>query len=366
MDPTSQRLLAGSAFKPVDRDTQVVVASFAITTIGGGTRFGAYQWTNSGGFGTKYADAATALSVAPASMQPTTANDAVVFVTTASPFLYAYEFDFDTGWGAVESPSTIPNGTGPDSLLRHPEADEFIMNTSTEYYITKYNTSSNFTFVESGLVPQTNCTSLGMIPSGNVVAFGASISPRLTAKEYTLGSGLGVSYSDPAVDLVDQVNRISWSPDSSFISVTHRDSPFFSTYDWSNGFGTKYNPTAPAGTTQQCYGSIATNSAVIHGYHSSPFIFAYPFTAGSGYGAAFSNPSVLPANDVRGLCFNQDYSVLFVGAQTSTTAETLTAYEWSDSTGFGTKYANPSPVVSGTVANLTVINGKESRRGFGL
>ena len=366
MDPTSQRLLAGSSSRPVDRDTQVVVASFTVAAIGGGKRFGAYRWTDSGGFGTKYADASTALTAAPVSMQPTVENDAVVFLTTTSPFLYAYEFDFDTGWGSVESPAVVANGTAPDSLARHPEANEFIMDTNTEYYITKYSTAAGFTFVESGLVPSSACASLTIIPSGNAIAFGATNAPRVAAREYTLGSGLGASYANPSVSVPDVPNRLAWSPDSSFLAVTHRDTPFFATYDWSNGFGTKYSPTAPAGTTQQCYGAIATNSSVIHGYHSTPFLFAYPFTAGSGYGAAFSNPSVLPANDVRGMCFNQDYSVLFCSTVGITTSVTLLAYEWSDSTGFGTKYADMSPVVSGSCENLTVINGREARRGYGL
>ena len=370
MDPVTQKLISASSLDNTDRDTQVVFVGTAITTIAGGTRLAAYQWTNSGGFGTKYSDPVTASASTPLGLQPTTQNDAMLVLNTTSPFLRAYDFDFDTGWGSVtEIPITV-SGTSPDSLLRHPTKNEFIFNTATDYCIVDYNKSTGFSLVESGVAPSGTTGSLlcmGMNSAGSAVAFGFNASPYIQVNEYTYGVGLGTAYSSPTLP-AGIVRRIAWSPDDSFISTAHSATPFTTSWDWDNttGFGTKYVPTSPGGTTQANYGAAATTGAVIVGHYISPFIYAYPFTPGVGYGAAFSNPSVLPPNDTRVITFNNDYSAVIIGTIASTNNRTLIAYEWNDSTGFGTKYANIIPSVSGAVGQVTVMNGREPRRGYGL
>lgn len=368
MDPTTQRLISSSNVEITNRDTQVIFVSLSVTTLADGKRLAAYSWTDSGGFGTKYADPVDASATAPVGLQPTTQNNGLLVLNATSPYLYAYDFDIDTGWGGVTSFTTTPSGVGPDSLLRHPTEDEFIFNTSTHYYITKYKRNVGFTLVEEAAAPGNTPLSMGINPSGNVVAIGTNSTPFIEAYQYTVGAGLGTAYSNPASPASGAVNTIAWLPNNSGVATAHSATPFTTTWNWNNstGFGSRYQPTSPGGTTQANYGIAATTKAIIVGHYISPFLFAYPFTPGSGYGTAYSNPSTLPINDTRTVVFNADYSVVFVGTIASTTSVTINAYAWDDNTGFGTRYSNPTPTISGAVDYITVMNGRDPRRGYGL
>jgi hypothetical protein len=77
------------------------------------------------------------------------------------------------------------------------------------------------------------------------------------------------------------------------------------------------------------------------GGDQTPFISAYPFTVGGGFGSKFSNPATLPTTTP----YYNNVAFSF-GAQaaaiTSTTSPYVYAYQFSESTGFGTKYSNPA------------------------
>ena len=82
--------------------------------------------------------------------------------------------------------------------------------------------------------------------------------------------------------------------------------------------------------------------AVAHG--TSPYITAYTFNSGSGFGTKYSNPSTLPTSTGRGVAFSPDNSAIAVPHESS---PYITAYPWSAS-GFGTKYSNPSTLPAST------------------
>jgi hypothetical protein len=87
------------------------------------------------------------------------------------------------------------------------------------------------------------------------------------------------------------------------IAVAHRNSPFITAYPWSAGFGTKYaNPaTLPAGRGFGTAFSPSGNAiAVAHG--ASPFITAYPWSA--GFGTKYANPATLPGGSGLGTAFS--------------------------------------------------------------
>lgn len=182
----------------------------------------------------------------------------------------------------------------------------------------------------------------GQGSSDLTVAIAHQASDRIQVYPFNKSGGFGTQYSDPATSPTGTTWACKFTPDKSKLIVGHQTSPYVTAYPWSNasGFGTKYsNPsTLPTGTIY----SIAINSSsnrVLLATDVSPYLLAYPIS-NSGWGSKFSNPSTLPG----GIC----YEVAFAGQGGALVAAMYgqgpysIAYSWSDSSGFGSKYSNPT------------------------
>jgi len=75
----------------------------------------------------------------------------------------------------------------------------------------------------------------------------------------------------------------------------------------------------------------------------SPYITAYPWSS-SGFGTKFSNPSTLPTGTGYDVAFSPFGDAVAVG---QSNAPSIAAYPWSSS-GFGTKFANPGTLPAGS------------------
>jgi hypothetical protein len=82
---------------------------------------------------------------------------------------------------------------------------------------------------------------------------------------------------------------------------------------------------------------------IAYGSQTSPYIHVYSFNASSGYGSKYSNPSVGLSFYGQDLQFSTDKSFL-VSADYS--SPRVHAWKWS-SAGFGTKYSNPATLPTG-------------------
>ena len=83
------------------------------------------------------------------------------------------------------------------------------------------------------------------------------------------------------------------------------------------------------------FGDIAVSHA------TSPYISVYPWS--SGFGTKYSNPSTLPTGNGRGVAFSPDGADIAVAHDTS---PYISVYPWSS--GFGTKYSDPSTLPTGS------------------
>jgi WD40 repeat protein len=135
---------------------------------------------------------------------------------------------------------------------------------------------------------------------------------------------------------------VTFSPSGNTIAIAHEDSPRLSAYPWSgSGFGTKYaNPSPIPGAFAYgvAFNPQETAIAVAHDPDgSSSTVSVYEWSTASGFGTKYANPAVAPAG--QGLCvsFSTSGSQIAVG---STSSPYITAYPWS--AGFGTKYSNPA------------------------
>ena len=76
--------------------------------------------------------------------------------------------------------------------------------------------------------------------------------------------------------------------------------------------------------------------AVAHS--SSPFITAYPWSSSTGFGTKFADPATLPTGNGQDVAFTSSGNSVAVAHVTS---PFISAYPWSGS-GFGTKFADPA------------------------
>ena len=99
----------------------------------------------------------------------------------------------------------------------------------------------------------------------------------------------------------------------------------------------KRNLLAAAGNA----GGGGTDPSIAVAHSTSPYISAYPWS--SGFGTKYANPATLPTGSGYGVAFSPDGATIAFAYSAS---PYISAYPWSS--GFGTKYADPSVLPTGT------------------
>jgi Flp pilus assembly protein TadG len=89
-------------------------------------------------------------------------------------------------------------------------------------------------------------------------------------------------------------------------------------------------------------------TAIAIAHATSPYVTAYPWS--SGFGTKYANPATLPTGTGRGVAFNADGSNIAIAHATT---PFVTAYPFSS--GFGTKYANPVTLPTGDAYGVAFI-----------
>jgi hypothetical protein len=215
---------------------------------------------SSGSFGTKYSNPATAPNSSSGGRVKITQEYAFVG-TSSGEYIYGYPFTTTTGFGTKFAAPTSPGYT--------PHAVDFNIATST-LVIGGIGYTNIYPITSSGF--GTKYANLSGSPwgygakfniSGDTLFIATSISPFINAYPFSVGSGGGTKYANPATLPVDGKGS-----GSSSINVT---------YD-SN--------------------AVAVNT------NSSPFIYACSFTVGTGFGAKYSDPATALSFTGQGLSFN--------------------------------------------------------------
>lgn len=191
------------------------------------------------------------------------------------------------------------------------------------------------------------------------VAFSNSTTPFVRAFKWTT-AGFGTQYSNPSTLPAGGRNAIEFSNSGGAVAAVGSSSPQLVAWPWSDstGFGAKYtNPSSfPAGTT--CYdvkfNGTGSSQVVVAGINISPGVVAYKWSDSTGFGTKFSDPSTppVPTDDssyVAAIAFSKSGNAIVVttSGSSGTSSPYIHAYAWSSSTGFGTKYSNPSFTYSG-------------------
>jgi hypothetical protein len=307
-----------------------------------------YQWIPDTGWGTKLADGSNTTTVNGLDvMRVNNAGTMLGVVSGNSPFIHVFPIT-SAGIGTkFANPASLPPGAGRN---------------------------------------------VGFSPDNNNIAIGGANVPQIAAYPISL-SGFGTRYANPATALPTGTNNSSqWTPAGNEIATTSSTAPRVNVYNWNNGFGTRqtnsyteasisvqagsWNTTGTkfvtgGGTSgnfgpliydhavgsgfsvvnsaaSQISGSIysarfnPTNNVVSITHSTTPFISAYQWDNSTGMGTKYGNPAVLPTNFTTAAPFSVSGTDMIVAP----TAINPLAYKWTNASGFGTRYSNAATSVS--------------------
>lgn len=164
------------------------------------------------------------------------------------------------------------------------------------------------------------------------------------------GYGFGTQYSSPATPASGSCRTISIHPSNNAIVLSSNSVANTSAYQWTSasGFGTKYsNPTTTLLTNVVGVRFSTGGGAAMFSSTASPYVQAYDWSYSTGFGSAKSDPSTpVPGRINSPVTFNQSGTAVAMGHVLGGTPQVaVSAYAWNDSSGFGSKYANPSTIV---------------------
>jgi len=314
-----------------------------------------WNWFNgtTTGFNGKYANPATPPSYILAGSSWSRAKGYLAVAAIFSPGVLVYPFNDSTGFGTKYSnPATLPAGYATGV---HLDVDNSIISVNHESspYISVYPFSTAGGFG----VKYANPSSLPSFGGSGIKYFGNTIAasqgdntPFINAYSFNTTSGFGTKYANPS----NLPTYSGYGLDASPSGQTIISGGFsgITAYPWSetSGFGTKYaqpsgNPYAFSSKFSSSGNSIMMTSSYIF---SGAYLHVYPFSTSTGFGTKYSNPatstveSTSAANSVA-----STYGDTAI-AYATYASPWVYAYAFSESSGFGTKYSDPSVIFTGT------------------
>jgi len=191
--------------------------------------------------------------------------------------------------------------------------------------------------------------------------------PRLAIYPWHSGVGFGVPNLPPTTLSGNAISSVKFNTAKNVLAVGSGDwltqhsyaSNVFCAYPWDNvtgALGTRFSspstwPNSTYGITQIEFSP--SDDTVFLSSMSAPFILAYQWSNTTGFGTKYSDPSSLPNiyQNYASVGFNRQLNLqvhpsgncvaITTQSGTATNTPLFKAYPWSTATGFGTAYSNP-------------------------
>ena len=328
----------------------------------GNTNIAAYEWISGTGFG-------SALSV-PGIYNSydcffSNNKDAFFVAGPSSPYVSAWAWDSNTGFGSAlsqpSSPQTVYAYGGGDINA----ADSVVIiggqsdgSGGAEVVAYPFSSSSGFgtKYSDPSSLMGTTARYIEFDPTDSNVLMGVSDGSGYSVVKYawsnSSGFGAKTNYTSIAFGTC---YGITFNPSGNYVVIAANGSPYANSYNYSSsGIGSLVStPSTSTGALYSACDFNSTGSVVAFCSWSSPYVSAYAFSSGS-FGSKFSNPSSLPAGYRESVRFSPDDDVVFVGGGGGTPKVDI--YNWSNSSGFGSKISTPSGL-SFRVRQIAVVKG---------
>lgn len=344
----SRGLLFGSSVQLSTPYTGYLVVSRGSPSPDGVPR--AYNWSTSTGFGTQItASAIGAGDFNDVDFAPD--GSAVAFACVSTPYVAALSFS-SSGFGSRYSdPSTLVSSQAYGVRFSSDSSVLFVSSLSSPYvHAYAWDSSSGFGSKYSDPVSLSAgaARSVDVTPAMDAVIIGGLSTPYHAAYAWDSSTGFGTRYSN-ASNITRNRYQVRFSPLGDAVITVGAVSPYHSAYAWSSstGFGAQYSD--PVGAVirnlqnGQCIDFTSDGSVVFFSTPSSPYLVAYPWSSSTGYGTKYADPSTGVGAIPYQLSVSPDDSCVAIGH--STVSPYIRVYPWSSS-GFGTIYSNPSTALT--------------------
>jgi hypothetical protein len=322
-----------------------------------------YAWSDATGFGTKFADPATLPTSYAAGVSFNPTNTAISLALDASPYVHLYPWSA-SGFGTkYANPATLPTASGISTTWSANGNDVFYAAQSTPY-IFAYPFSAGYgtKYANPATLPTGTGFGISYNTVANVIGINHATTPFIST--YPWSSGFGTKYANPATLPAAAGRGLNFSPNGSYVANAYANSTapsyFGIVYPWSSGFGTAY-----AQTLSQIggEGSVAfnpTSDALIYAGNgsvggSAQYLDGFAWSA-SGYGTRYANPASLPSGTIsygQAINFSKSGKAFAIGVNATPFVE---AYPFNKTTGYGTKYSNPATLPTGTGRGISFSN----------
>jgi hypothetical protein len=277
----------------------------------------------------------------PATTTQTASSSPYTFtgLTTGTPYTFQIAAINSQGQGGFSNASTSVTPLAPQyyasSMTQSPYVNAWSWSTSTGFG-SKFANPSTLPATGTG-----NGRSLAFRTGNSAIAVGPNFSGASGIEAYLFsGSGFGSKYAAPA----SQTGQVSsygtnWNAAGDQIAIGVSASPYVYAYPWTvgSGFGTRYsNP----GTALPNFGDSTSwrlgDGQVAFAAVVSPYVSVYNFS--SGFGSKYANPSTAIPQVSDGLQFHPNGN--YIGCAFRTDSPYIHVYNWSS--GFGSKVADPA------------------------
>jgi hypothetical protein len=312
---------------------------------GGSVR--AFPWTGSN-FGPEYTPiSGTPASGADSGVAPHPSGSVVFAQGNTAGRLYAWPFSISTGFGTKWAATSNTLSLANNSLRCPPVGNYLFFFNSTNNVL--YSVSFNLATSTFGTI--NSVTSIGgavrskFSRDGYAWAAGSSGTPSiniLRIDPYT-GASNGANYAVPAAVAGATGVGFDWTPAmDAFVCATSNGTARHKTFSWTNanGAGTQY--AAPTGfvdmpMTQAFFNT--TGTVIFFVGTLSPFIQAYKWDSGTGFGTKYANPPSIPTvTSIQEATLSASNDIIMI---TISTEGSSYGVLWNDETGFGTSISYP-------------------------
>ena len=272
-------------------------------------------------------------------------GNSIVAKCSTFPYLIGYGWSSLNKFGSLYTQSTYPNlgGYGISNIALSPNSSALVY---TYYNGSPYIVALSWSDPGFGSQYQSPATvpyranGISFSRQGNAVITSKDTTPFIWARSWSDSGGFGAAYADPSTPLATSFSKITFSQAGTAFAVGLNASPWLKCYSWSSATGIGAEISTSAYTLNQAITKIAfspTDQAL--GLITNTNFAVYTWSA-AGTGSRYTNPVSF---STLGLLY--DFSFAPSGSAVAfvhSSSPYISVYEWSDVTGFGAKYPNPT------------------------
>lgn len=329
-----------------------------------------YVWNSATGFGANKLTRPGGMASWSSGLVYSPDNQALAYQNSSTPYTVAYRWS-ESGIGTKYTDPVSPGslaGVGLEEPIAFNNAGNWLVSVRADFpgqsanRIKAYPWNSTTGFGTALAQPSyagINPYAVTFHPSDTaIIIAGAngSSAGQVHAYAWNNSTGFGSAYTIPsAITSAGIVHDVAFSPDGNYVAFAVRNSPYLLVYPWNSatGFGSKFpDPgTLPASVlVPNTITFTKTGDALILGGMDTGgghLVAAYSWSS-SGFGTKYTNPSLPTTGQIYYVTMSPDNAAVLFGARYG-----IRAFAWNSATGFGAAYSDPLAGADSTVAAIT-------------